>query len=277
MARDRRILVFTDLDGTLLDHFDYSWEEARPALNALFEHGIPLVFCSSKTRKESIYFRGLMGVEDPFVVENGAAIYVPMGYFPRPVSEKQRNGYEVIEYGVPYSVLRQFLQEVRESLGINVVGFGDLDAERIRELTALPRHLAEFAWQREYNEPFFFPNREDESRIDEIIALARKKNLTITRGGRFYHVSGPHDKGKAVRRLIELYKAQIPARWTTVAVGDSLNDLPMLEQVDYPCVVKNHRGEYSEEILQRLKPRLAPGSGPVGWAAVILDLLQELT
>ncbi|MFQ5696467.1 MAG: mannosyl-3-phosphoglycerate phosphatase, partial [Terriglobia bacterium] len=47
-----RLIVFTDLDATLLDHQTYSWAAAEPALRRLRLLGIPLVFCTSKTRAE---------------------------------------------------------------------------------------------------------------------------------------------------------------------------------------------------------------------------------
>ncbi len=55
--------------------------------------------------------------------------------------------------------------------------------------------------------------------------------------GRFFHVLGNSDKGRAVSILAEFYrKAYGPL--TTVALGDSLNDLPMLNGVDIPIVVR---------------------------------------
>jgi mannosyl-3-phosphoglycerate phosphatase len=40
--------VFTDLDGTLLDHETYSWEAARPALERLELSGILWILVTRK-------------------------------------------------------------------------------------------------------------------------------------------------------------------------------------------------------------------------------------
>ncbi|HON96275.1 MAG TPA: HAD hydrolase family protein [Deltaproteobacteria bacterium] len=76
----RRLIVFTDLDGTLLNHGDYSWEAARPALEKTRALGIPLVICTSKTRPEVELLRAEIGVAGPFIVENGGGIFFPREY-----------------------------------------------------------------------------------------------------------------------------------------------------------------------------------------------------
>lgn len=45
-------VVFTDLDGTLLDSETYSCEKSLAMINRLKESGTPLIFCSAKTRVE---------------------------------------------------------------------------------------------------------------------------------------------------------------------------------------------------------------------------------
>ena len=49
---ETRLLVVTDLDGTLLDHDTYDWEPARPAIEELKQRAFPLVLNSSKTIAE---------------------------------------------------------------------------------------------------------------------------------------------------------------------------------------------------------------------------------
>ena len=43
-------VIYTDLDGTLLDHHTYSFDAARSTIAALSERGIPVIPCTSKTR-----------------------------------------------------------------------------------------------------------------------------------------------------------------------------------------------------------------------------------
>jgi mannosyl-3-phosphoglycerate phosphatase len=115
---------------------------------------------------------------------------------------------------------------------------------------------------------------EDESLEDALEEIAIRSHLQINRGGRFYHLIGNSDKGKAVLLLRDLY-GQKSTNLKTVALGDSLNDLPMLKAVDYPILVQKPDGSYDPSVkLDNLI--LAPGSGPKGWCKALLKLLNEI-
>ena len=126
----RSPIVFTDLDGTLLDHATYSWEPALPALSLLRERQIPLVFCSSKTRAEIEHYRRELGNLDPFISENGGGIFIPDGYFdlsvlPLEPLVTKTAGWAIIRLGAPYLRLRQAIRRLREE-GFALTGFGDM-------------------------------------------------------------------------------------------------------------------------------------------------------
>lgn len=96
--KDRRIVVFTDLDGTLLDHATYRFDAALPALRLLKARQIPLVVCSSKTASEIEALRNRLRLSHPFISENGGAIFVPRGYFQHAFAHaKETPEYAVIE------------------------------------------------------------------------------------------------------------------------------------------------------------------------------------
>jgi len=77
---NNNILVFTDLDGTLLDSDTYSYKSALPALKLIKNKKIPLIFCSSKTKSEIEMYRKRIGNDDPFISENGGGIFIPKDY-----------------------------------------------------------------------------------------------------------------------------------------------------------------------------------------------------
>ena len=265
-----KVVVFTDLDGTLLDE-NYSYERAKPAIDALLRSKVPIVFCSSKTRAEIEVYRKALGIKDPFISENGAAIFIPEGYFDFPYEySKRRDGYNVIELGTDYSVLRATLEKIRKETGYKILGFGDMSAEELARDCGLSLREAELAKQREYDEAF----RILDGVAAEVLRRIEEAGLNHTRGGRYFHIMGNNDKGKAVRILTDLYAKKF-GKVQTIGIGDSLNDLPMLEAVDVPVLVKKPDGTYDSDVVVRLKGRLvkADGIGPEGWRKAMEELV----
>lgn len=262
------VLIFSDLDGTLLDHETYSFEAATQALELIKSRNIPLVLCTSKARKEIEVYRNLLNNNCPFIAENGGGIFIPEDYFPVDYKyDRKIDRYNVIEIGTPRKDLTQALTEISDETGIMIKTFSDMSTNEIAELTGLEPKTAELAMERDYSEPFVLEDEKYTATIKEKISL---KGYTHTRGGRFHHILGGNDKGKAVDILTNIYKSEY-VDVKTVAIGDSLNDLPMLSVVDQPILVKKPGGTYDTNIDM---PGLiyADGIGPSGWNSSILKL-----
>jgi len=268
------LVLFTDLDGSLLDADTYRYDAARPALDRLRAHAIPLVICTSKTRAEVECLRKELGNKDPFIVESGGALYVPDGYFKAPMpGSRRRDGCRVIELGVPYPRLREAFRLIKRTVGVDLVGFGDMRVGEIARVTGLAQRDAGRARQREYDEPFLIKGAP--MSLESIRQAAQQLGLAVIPGGRFFHLVGCTDKGKACRLLIELYRKE----WgpvSTAGIGDSLNDLPMLAIVDRPFLVERPEGGYAEGVALKSLMRL-PGVGPTGWNEGVNRLLREFS
>jgi mannosyl-3-phosphoglycerate phosphatase len=225
--KESRTVIFTDLDGSLLnERFDF--QDVKPIIKRLLSSGVPIVFCSSKTRAEIEFYRKKMGINDPFISESGAAIFIPRGYFQFNYAyTRQTDSYDVIELGAAYSITRKKLVEVKTESASNIIGFGDMTEEEIAKDSGLPLELAKLAKQREYSEPF----RIIKGNEKEILNMISEQGLRCTHGGRYFHLMGNSDKGKAVAVLKGLYSGRF-GEVKTLGIGDSLNDLPMLKVVD---------------------------------------------
>ncbi|UVT17157.1 MAG: HAD-IIB family hydrolase [Nitrospira sp.] len=273
-----RYLLFTDLDGCLLDANTYSFDEARPALAALRSQNIPVILVSGKTRAEIEPLRERLDHHDPFIVENGAAVFVPHGTFDFPLERsRRRSSYHVIELGTPYALLRDVLRQIEEAVGTPLRGFGDLSVDEVMAQTGLAREDALRAMLREFDEPFLVNG--PPKLIEEICRQIVTRGLCWTRGGRFFHLTGNNDKGRAAEILLRCYKRQgrlhkLPDEVETIGIGDSLNDLPLLLTVDRPILVQKPDGSYDPDINL---PNLirAPGIGPAGWNHAVLELLRQ--
>jgi mannosyl-3-phosphoglycerate phosphatase len=261
-----RLIVFSDLDGTLLDGSNYSFDRARPALRLLAERRIPLVLCSSKTRPEVEYYRERLDNRDPFVVENGGAVYVPRDYFAFGFDHDRATAdYFVVELGAPYETLVRALGELKRRTGVPLRGFSDMTIEEVAARCALPLCQAARAKQREHDEPFLVLEPEG------VAAVMAAADISVTQGDRFHHLS-TSDKGRAVSVLMDLFKrSRLEA--VSVGIGDTLNDLPLLEAVEIPILVQLDDGGYDRRVaVPRL--RYAEGVGPAGWNAAVTKLVD---
>jgi mannosyl-3-phosphoglycerate phosphatase len=270
-----RQIVFTDLDGTLLDLVTYSYEKSIAGVNRLKEIGVPLIFCSAKTRAEQEVYRRKLGNFHPFIVENGGAIFIPRDYFPFSF-EYHRSIDEllVIELGTSYEEVRQLLGKVREEGGFHFRGFGDMSDEEVAEETGLDIESAKLAKQREYDETVVIASEGKQSHItsgeiDKFLQKIKQAGLNWTHGGRFYGVMGDNDKGKAVKIVTGLYR-EMWGEIETIGLGDSLNDLPMLSTVDIPILVQKR--DYTWENIGVPDLRKVQGIGPEGWSKAIKEI-----
>lgn len=269
------LIIITDLDGTLLDS-SYSYEKAMPALRRIKEQNIPLIFCSSKTRPEIEQYRAELENVHPYISENGGGIFIPKNN-----CELRIANYEVeetddcflIKLGADYAVLRNALCGLRDR-GFDLKGFGDMTAQEVALLTGLDIQSAELAKMREFDETFVFKGDVSaEKRLKESI---KAMGFNYTQG-EYFHIMGDSDKGRAVEILKSLYSAD-GRKVTVIALGDSPNDIEMLQKADYPVVVKKKDGSYHPQIIDNVKGCIkADGIGPEGWNRAVIELINNLS
>jgi mannosyl-3-phosphoglycerate phosphatase len=269
------VVIFTDLDGTLLDHCSYEWKEAKPALNLCKQLQVPLILVSSKTRGEINVLRQELGLTSPFISENGGGIFFPEeGSHPVPPDAVFEAGLWKWSLGWPYDLLVKSLREIREELGWEIRGFSDMTREEISHLAGLDLESTRLASLREYDEPFLLAE-EGERDPDALYDAAKQRGLSVTSGGRFYHLHGKTDKGESVEKLAAWY-GEHRSHVMTIALGDSPNDFSMLKKVNHPVLIRSSRQfpGVQEKIpgLQITKEK-----GPKGWNAAVLDLLHKQT
>jgi len=249
-------VVFTDLDGSLLNHDDYSYEDAKGMIEFLKKNSIPLIIVTSKTKGEVLRLRELLGIDSPFIVENGAAIFW---------EEDGELKEEVL--GVGYKKIREFIESIKDRYFIK--GFRDMSLDEIIAYTGLEPEIAKISAKREYSEPFII---KDERVLSEVEKLAEREGLKIMKGGRFYHcMSINQDKGKAVSILIDRYRKENPSV-KTIALGDNYNDIPMLKEVDIPILIPRYNRKFIDFERDNLKKACCPGSK--GWSEALREVFD---
>ena len=253
-------IIFTDLDGTLLDTDSYSFQKAKKALDLIKKNKIPLIFCTSKTRAEIEFWQDKIGNTDPFISENGGGIFIPKNYFSfNFLYDKEYKNYFVIKLGTEYNQLVEIIDLLKE--GFKIISFSDMSIEEIAEDADLDLLQAKLAKKREFDLPFKILNKKQEK---DILNKISKHGLNYTVGGRYYHLLGDNNKGEAVKILSYLFRRKY-GNIKTIAIGDSENDFQMLDVADRSYLVKKKDGSYAST-----RYRKAKGVGPEGWNDIVI-------
>jgi len=253
------MLVFTDLDGTLLDHNTYSFSAAKPAIDKLKALRVPIIPVTSKTLSELDTLLAKLDLNSPVIAENGGIIAAPKGQLADFKSDISYKNFDVLQLSPVYSVINHTLAKLKKDHNFKFTGFSEMTSEEVAEITGLSESQAYQAKERLCSEPLIW---QDSS---EKLSLFEKKlddlNYSLTRGGRFHHVMGRADKGKSMLKLANLF----PTENLKIALGDSPNDIPMLTLADYGVVINRYNVPPLDLIK---KPDLfyqTTGIGPIGW------------
>ncbi len=262
---NNHLIVFSDLDGSLLDHDSYDWQAARPALEIIRDRDIPLVLVSSKTIAELDAYRAQLELRHPVVAENGAAMHIPDDYFPR--SATFSSG------AMRRAQLQLAYTEVKMANAFNCEAFYELGVAGIMRATGLTEQQAIHANERSASEPILWLDSDD--RAAQFEQQMNVRGLRCIRGGRFLHLMGDTGKAAVVRELMDAYARKWPGKaLTSVSLGDGPNDLGMLAMTDIAVIIP---GKHEHRMnLQTENRILRPASpGPVGWNEAMLAVLTE--
>ncbi len=249
-------LVFTDLDGTLLDHHSYSTSISKKALQWLHRQDIPVVFCSSKTFEEQVYLQKKLAVHLPFIIENGSAIVWPTHYFPQQVEL----GESISDQHRMLVLAKADIRLIRQALRpLHLFGYTDSTDAAIAAATGLSRAAVKRARNRWFTETLLSPPPNQEAR-----QMLEAAGLGVSQGGRFLTVQDQGiDKGRAVQVVTTLFSDHWRERPVTFGVGDSPNDGAMLAAVDHPFLVQRPDGAWANLDVPKME-RLA-AIGPRGF------------
>lgn len=257
-------LVFTDLDGTLLDHDDYSYHAAESVLAELRQADISVVIVTSKTRAEVEPLWRALQLRSPFVVENGAAIYAPLdSAWVRPDwCERSGLACRVLASEVQGE---EFWSSLLDDVTDSYQRFSQLSPAQVADITGLSIASASLALQREFSDPLYWSGSHDARHA--FINRLQEQGYRVVCGGRFVHVLQGSDKGQAVRYLTQHARVHWPTVLTTLALGDGGNDVSMLEVADIAVRVRSLHHDFPVVAHERVFS--TNGVGPEGWAEAI--------
>jgi mannosyl-3-phosphoglycerate phosphatase len=266
------VVVFSDdvsLDAPSLDL-------VGDVLDLVARERIPLLFCSGKTRAEIELIQQDFGVNHPFISENGAAVFVPRGYFGFDVPNARNvAGYEAVAFGRPYAEVVDALRRTAQRQRVDVIGFNDMSVEEVAIDCCLSLMQARLAKLREYEEPFRILE-DDPGARNRLFKALRRARLGCISGMPYDRVGAPVDHGVGVQMLIRLFHRAFGSLFS-VGLGHGLSAVPLLRTVDVPLIIDRGNTDESSAILAQVPAARIPGrTGTAGWADAIVEIVHAV-
>ena len=259
-----KVLIFTDLDGSLLHRDTFKFDEIKDYLRQLIFKGIFIIPNTSKTEKEILDFNSELGLALPYISENGAAI----------------KGLDLLNSNLPKELIlsreKDNLNKIFEnSVPINLQNkckwLSEMDKKKQSLIFGLEDEKLKMALDRKYTIPFIFEGNKSER--NELSKIVKNKGLALQEGGRVINLTDKVNKAKALQVFVRFFKKN-NKNVKTIAVGDNYNDLDMLKISDFPCLVFNDKFTLDQIPINDLITTNKPS--PEGWADVIKMALVKI-
>ena len=264
MKKKHTILIFTDLDGSLLDRDTFKFDTIKNYVKSLVNDGIIIIPNSSKTEKEIEKFNRDLGVALPYISENGSAIHglnIINKNFPNKIilSREKEEILEIFKSKIPEQLKNKCIQILKINKKQQEKIFGQKDSN------------LKDALDRKYTLPFLFKG--DKKDKNKLLKILNSCSLTFQEGGRVSNLCDNTNKVKSMNRVVKILK-KTEDKIKTIAVGDNYNDLDMLKNCDLPCLVFNDQFKLDQIDIDNLIFSNKPS--PEGWADVIKIALDKL-
>jgi mannosyl-3-phosphoglycerate phosphatase len=139
---DFPLLIFTDLDGTLLDHHSYSF---TPAFHSYYTDIKQNKDGAASTAGKTGLVQEKLGLNEPLISENGGGVFIPSDYAMLDTTGFEKSGDCCsIQFGRPYTYIRKIFETIQTKY--NIRGFGDMKLEEIMEGRGISANRSGF-WQ----------------------------------------------------------------------------------------------------------------------------------
>ena len=266
----KKRIIFTDLDETLLRKNKYYYKTLHNFINKLVRYEFLIILVTSKTYSEVINIIKQIKLKIPFSVENGGAYYIPIKYtkeykYKRILNPRAVNK-EVIKNILNENIVKKYSQH------IEFIEY--LSSSKQMFITKLNNNQLENFNSREYTVPILWHGSQKVKKEFEKCLL--KYNLKITFGGKLNNISGLHSKVDTMNLFINQYKNKYRTeKLITISLGDSQNDIEILNKSNYSGIIKNNYFKISN-LEKKNNIFRSFTEAPQGWVEIIKKILIKM-
>jgi mannosyl-3-phosphoglycerate phosphatase len=265
MKQKKQIIIFTDLDGSLLDKDTFKFDEIEDYFKDLISEGIKIIPNSSKTEAELLDFNKQHNLNLPFISENGSSIH-GLNLIHKELPNK-------ISISRPaHQIISIYNEIIPDNLNQKINFILKLKHEEQEKIFGLPSNKMMLATKRNYSLPIQFMGNEIEK--NEFFKIINDVGLTVQTGGRIMNICDNVNKSQAMTKALRLISKELDDEIITIGVGDNENDIEMIKQSNYPCLVKNDNFNSSliniDDLIKSSEP------SPRGWSDVIKTAIQKI-
>ena len=266
----KKIIIFTDLDETLLKENKYFHNISNNFIKTLLKKEYEIIPITSKAYLEVIDLLKQMKFKLPFSVENGAAYYLPIKYSKDYLYKKIVNPYAIKKNAIKKilnkSIFKTYLHNLKFIENLSII-----EQKRITKLNS--NQLEDFN-SREYSIPVLIKgDKYFKKKFEETLF---KYNLKIVFGGKLNNISGLHGKLHSLNFFSDQYKQKLRnTKIIIISLGDNYNDIEILNNSNYSGIIKNN----TYKILNLKKKKNIFRSfteAPFGWAEVLKKIIIKM-
>lgn len=252
-----RVVVFTSVDGTLLDARTFRAGRSGETIRRLREEGIPVIPVSVMTLDEIAPIAADLELGDAMIIEAGGAI-----------ARRVDDGWQVEPCGPPAETLLDVVAAIEQRSGANLLIYSALPESQAARVSGRSGEMLRASTRRRFSEPFLIESGEP----DAVARAAAEIGFSVRRGRRFLHLCRECDEGEAFTRLRQELGCEI-----AIGVGGAAVDAEFLGRADVAIIVPGPDGEPDPELRTTLpQARIAPRPGPEGWAAAVEEAVASV-
>ena len=264
MNKKLSVIIFTDLDGTLLHRDTFKFDEIKDYINSLISKGIIIIPNTSKTEAEIEDFNKKLDLNLPFISENGSAIF----------------GLDTLNKNFPNNIvlsrekeitLKIFQKNVPENLRSKCKLITKMEKKIQRKIFGLTDKNLKNVLNRNYSTSILFKGNSEQKK--DLFKIVKNIGLSLHEGGRVINICDNVSKVKAMNRVIKMIK-KIENEIKTIGVGDNYNDLDMLRNSNIACLVFND--QFLMEPININNCIVSKQSAPLGWEEVVKMALEKI-